>query len=109
MHALNNYLGGPYITRDACVRAARQVVFDLSQVGGGDVEDQGNHLHPVTGWLSVQVINVLGASLLGVHVEERATTWEELRRAAPCAALVNWNNSHWTVLRSNGVESWTHI
>ena len=33
MHALNNYIGGPYVTKDACRRAASRIVATLSQVG----------------------------------------------------------------------------
>ena len=73
MHALNNYLQGPYVTKDACRTAADIVSANLSQVGGGDAEDSGRHLHPETGWLSIDVINVLGATL-GIEVEGAATT-----------------------------------
>ena len=62
MHALNNLLGGPYVTKDACGLAARRVANELSQVGGADQETISLHLHPGTGWLSIDVINVLGAT-----------------------------------------------
>ncbi len=65
MHALNNLLGGPYVSQDACCRAAQEVCRRLSQVGG-DAEDRDHHLDPDTGWLSIDVINMLGASLLGI-------------------------------------------
>ena len=52
----------PYVTKDACRRAARTVVATLSQVGAGDVEDLAQHLGPVTGFLSIDVINAIGAA-----------------------------------------------
>ena len=57
------------MTQDDCMRAARIVVARLSQVGGGDAEDLTHHLDPATGFLSIDVINVLGAAALGVHVD----------------------------------------
>ena len=65
MHALNNLLGGPYVTQDACRRAASRVATDLSEAGVGDAEDSAHHLDPATGWLSIDVINVVGAGSLG--------------------------------------------
>ena len=110
MHALNNFLGGPYVTRDACRRAASRVVAALSQIGNGDAEDIANHICPATGWLSIDVINVLGAGLFGITVEGRAQPWEELRRENSAAALVNWNNAHWTILmKAAHLGSWTHL
>ena len=64
MHALNNLLGGPYVTQDDCRRACGEVCRRLSEVGGGR-EDRRQHLDPDTGWLSIDVINILGAGLLG--------------------------------------------
>ena len=114
LHALNNYLGGPYVTEDACGLAARQVVRALSEAGGGDLsegreEAYRNHLHPGTGFLSIDVINVLGAGNLGLHVQANAASWLELQTEAGSAALINWNNYHWTVLRqaADG-ETWVH-
>ena len=69
MHALNNLFGGPYVNTDACRLAASQVATALSQVGGVDPDAVSLHLHPETGWLSIDVINVLAASTLGAHVE----------------------------------------
>ena len=109
MHALNNYLQGPYVTQGSCQLAAASVVRRLSQVGGGDVEDLSQHLHPVTGWLSIDVINVLGAGVLGIHVEAAEASWMELREESDGAALVNWSNQHWTVLqRAPGSGAWVH-
>ena len=92
MHALNNYLGGPYVTAEACERAARQVVFSLSQAGAGDAEAYGQHLCPETGFLSIDVINVIGAANLGFHVEGNAVSWRTLQTEPESAALLNWNN-----------------
>ena len=60
-HALNNYMGGPYITEAACRAAARLLTH---------VEDRAFHLDPRSGWLSVEVMNVLGAGQLGAHLDE---------------------------------------
>ena len=65
MHALNNLLGGPYVSQADCRSAALEVRRRLTQAGAGDVEDLAQHLNPETGWLSIDVINVLGAGLLG--------------------------------------------
>ena len=114
LHALNNYLGGPYVTENACELAARQVVRALSEAGGGGASENReeayrDHLHPGTGFLSIDVINVLGAGNLGLHVQANDASWLELQAEAESAALVNWNNYHWTVLRqaADG-ETWVH-
>ena len=65
MHALNNLAGGPYVTQDDCLGAARQVVSRSSQTDLGDPEVLDNHLHKDTGFLS---IDVHGA---GREVEDR--------------------------------------
>ena len=55
-------------------------------------------------------MNVLGASNLGIHIEENACSWEFFKKQAPCAALLNWNNVHWTVLKCETDGGlWTHI
>ena len=73
LHALNHYLGGAYVTQDACRRAAARAVAALSQKGGGDREAAAHHLDPDTGFLSIDVINILGESVLGLHVEGNDT------------------------------------
>ena len=60
-HALNNYMGGPYITEAACRAAARLLAHE---------EDRAFHLDPRSGWLSVDVMSVLGAGQLDVHIDE---------------------------------------
>ena len=109
MHALINYLGGPYVTKDACRRAADRVVARLSQAGTGDVKDLAQHLDLATGFLSIDVINVLGTALLGIQVDGDATPWESLETHVLEGALIDWNNSHWTALRweSHGTI-WVH-
>ena len=109
-HALNNFLEGPYVTEDDCRRACSQVVKALSEAGGGRVEDSAQHMHPGTGWLSIDVINVLGQGLLGYHVQGSSTAFDEFVALGAADALVNWNNQHWTVLRSRSCDGpWTHI
>ena len=61
MHALNNYFGGPYVTQDACRRAARAAAMALSEGGLGVAEELQNHIDLDTGFLSIDVTNVLGA------------------------------------------------
>ena len=68
LHALNNYMGGAYVGREDCRRAAARISAMLSQPGGGDAEPAARHLDPDTGWLSIGVINVLG-STLGIAVD----------------------------------------
>ncbi len=109
MHALNNYLGGLYTTQDSCRSAARSVCRQLSQMGLGDAEDEAQHLHPQTGWLSIDVMSALGASTLGLHVEGSAVAWDALQAEPHAAAFVNWNNAHWTILRRRaGDGAWVH-
>ena len=69
MHALNNFLRGPYVTREACLAAANVVLQDLEARGGGFREALSNPLDVNSGWLSADVINVLGAANFNLHVE----------------------------------------
>ena len=103
MHALNNYAGGPYVTEDACRAAARGVAART----GGNV---AAHLDPQSGWLSVDVMNVLGAAQLGIHVDGAPVGWAEMQEAAD-ACVVNWANTHWTVLvrERAGASVWVHV
>ena len=110
MHALNNFLGGPYVTPDACRRACSQVVAALSEAAGGRAEDSSHHLDQESGWLSIDVINVLGQGLFGFHVEGHSAPLDEFVALGEGAALVNWNNQHWTVLISRSCTGpWIHI
>ena len=111
MHALNNYcLNGPLVQQQDCRDAARLVARRLTDARAGDVEPISNHLDPLTGWLSIDVINVLGQANLGLHVEAaRASFPDGLRGQQFGAALVNWNQRHWTVLqRDPSGDGWMH-
>ena len=108
-HAINNFLGGDFVTKDTCRRACSQVVAALSEATGGDSEDSSLHLHPESGWLSVDVINVIAAGQLGFHVEASSTSLEDFMARGSGAAFLNWNNQHWTVLTSDSLDGpWTH-
>ncbi len=96
MHALNNFLGGSFVDKDACRAAAGQLVRRHRGTGAVTLQD---HLHTSTGWLSVDVMNILGAGQLGIHIDESPTDWAELLRGPHAAVLVNWNQAHWTVLQ----------
>ena len=111
MHALNNYcLNGPLVEQQDCRNAALLVARRLTDARGGDVELISNHLDPLTGWLSIDVINVLGQANLGLHVEAARVSWPDgLRGQQDGAALVNWNKRHWTVLqRDPSGDGWMH-
>ena len=110
MHALNNYLRGPYVTCEACFAAANVVVQELNAAGGGFKELLSNHLDVRSGWLSVDVINVLGAANFNLHVEgERPCSFGAFKSGGHRAAFVNWNNQHWTVLERYGADDvWLH-
>ena len=97
MHALNNYcLNGRLVQQQDCRDAARLVARRLTDAREGEVEPISNHLDPLTGWLSIDVINVLGQANLGLHVEAARVSWPDgLRRQQDGAALVNWNQPHW--------------
>ena len=81
----------------------------LSEAGLGRREDRQHHHDPCTGFLSIDVINILGASLLGLHVEGDAVPLPTLRAEPEGAALVNWNGRHWTVLQREAESgAWRH-
>ena len=110
MHSLNNFLGGPYVTQDDCRRACSQVVTALSEAAGGRRESSTQHLHPQSGWLSIDVINVLGTGLLGLHVEADSVSFDSLALQNGADVFVNCNNQHWTVLtRHPNCRSWVHV
>ena len=103
MHALNNLLHGPLVDKDACQCAAQLVRAELR---GRDSESQ--HLHPEAGFLSIDVINLLGAANLGIHVDETPIMWDVLRQCNGARALINWNQSHWTILEAWPPDVPTH-
>ena len=111
MHALNNYcLNGRLVQHQDCREAARKVARRLTDARAGDTEPISNHLDPLTGWLSIDVIKVLGQANLGLHVEAARVSWpDSLRRQRDGAALVNWNKRHWAVLqRDPSGDGWMH-
>ena len=109
MHALNNFLGGEYVNEETCRRAARRVVQALSEAGHGDTETMKDHLDPRTGWLSIDVINLIGLGNLALHVQERDVSWGTFRGGADdAAALLNWNKKHWSVLQKRAT-GWVHM
>ena len=104
---MNNFLGGPYVTQDACRLACSQVVVSLSEAAGGDAEDSSHHLDQDSGWLSIDVIF---QGLFGFHVQGHSASLDEFVALGGGAALVNWNNQHWTVLKSRScIGPWIHI
>ena len=106
MHALNNLLRGPMVNKEACRLAAQRV---RERLDGADVES--DHLDPQTGFLSIDVINLLGSANLGIHVEETPTAWEVFRHCHGARALINWNQRHWTVLEAwppDAPTRWRH-
>ena len=106
MHALNNLLRGPMVTKEACKLAAQRV---RESFAGAEVESA--HLDPETGFLSIDVINLLGSANLGIHVEETPTAWEVFRHCHGARALINWNQRHWTVLEAwppDAPTRWRH-
>ena len=66
-----------------------QLTAALSEAGPGRREAMENHLDPLTGFLSIDVINVLGAGVLGLHVEGDAVPLPTLHAEPAGAALVN--------------------
>ena len=67
-------------------------------------------MRPGTGWLSIDVINILGQGQLGHHVQGSNTSLEELVVLGEADALVNWNNQRWMALRGRSCDGqWTHI
>ena len=81
MHALNNYRCGPWLSKEHCRQAAHTVVRDT-----GDAFSA--HLDSKTGWLSIDVLNVLGdvdlpKKGLGLQVAPVAgETWRQGEDAA---------------------------
>jgi len=109
MHAINNFLGGQYCTPADCRSACSQVVAALSEAMGGDTEASARHLDPETGWLSIDVINLLGAGQLGIHVEGDSMSLDAFLAQGAVDAFVNWNNQHWTVLVGHSTDGpWIH-
>ncbi len=98
------------VEQEDCRAAANLVAQRLTGAVAGDVEPISNHLNPQTGWLSMDVINVLGQVNIGLHVEAARVSWHDgLRGQQNGAASVNWNNRHWTVVqRDPSGDGWMH-
>jgi hypothetical protein len=102
MHALNHYFDGPYVDIGECRSAVTQFARKTGQ-------RESDHLYPESGWLSIDIMNIL-AGIRGKHVEEGAREWQALRAEGAVAAMVNWNQTHWTVLKYDSVsQTWVHI
>ena len=86
------------------------VCQELTEARAGGAGPISNRLDPATGWLSIDVINVLGEANLGVHVEAMGfSCLDDLRRQQGSAALVNWNQRHWSVLQPDpSGKGWMH-
>ena len=109
MRVISNYLGGPYCTRDECRSACERVVTALSEAAGGHGEDMIQHLDPETGWLSIDVINVLGQAQMGLHVEGNTVSLDTFLAEGAVGAFVNCNNHHWTLLVGHSCYGpWIH-
>ena len=113
-----NYLDDPYVQQDGCVRAARQLCARLAAARGratqdaprGDCERIADHLDEQSGWLSIDVINVLCAANLAMKVEAAPFPVHALAQESEVAFLVNCKQRHWTVLRQQAAEGpWKHI
>ena len=105
MHAVNNYRLGPCISKEQCRQAAHTVV---RQLGAGNTMSE--HLDPLTGWLSIDVLNVLGDVELpknGHGLQVASVSGDSWRLGGD--AMVNWNNHHWTVLQADpSGDGWMH-
>ena len=115
MHAVNNLMGGNYVTKDDCRLAANQVLEQLCLPRQSVQEERASHLNNSTGWLSLDVINVLGSANLGFHVQESPLSLDAALQVASSALglMLNWNQQHWTVMKvdasSSAPETFTHF
>ena len=102
-------MNGRLVQQQDCRNAALLVARRLTDARAGDVEPISNDLDPHTGWLSIDVINILGAATLGLHVAEAATSSNHFLAEKRGAALVNWNNQHWTLFQfEHDASAWVH-
>ena len=127
MHVINNYLQGPFATKDSCRVAVNHLCQELSEtVGdsrlggnkrgtsqtnfGGQHEDAAEHLDPQTGWLSIAVINVMAETLFGFAVDHVALTLSQvLLQPGDVSFFVNCNNRHWTLFQQRAPDGpWMH-
>ena len=96
-HAINNFLGGDFVTQDACRQACTQVVAALSEATGGDTEDSSQHLHPESGWLSIDVMNLLGTG--GCNLSHFANV---------CNLILLTFHSSFKTLPATSGKAWNH-
>ena len=103
-HALNHYYGAPVVEKSDCLAAVREFAKQTGQ-------REEHHLFRESGWLSIEVMNILALTRFPQkHIEESAQDWGALRAEAGVAAMVNWNRTHWTVLKHDiPTRSWVHI
>ena len=96
--------------RDDCIRATRQVCTRLLAAVGWATERISEHLDEQSGWLSIDVINVLCAANFDIEVEAAPFPAGALAQESEAAFLINCNQRHWTVLRQQGAGGpWEHI
>ena len=82
----------------------------MQGVQRNDCERIAEHLDEHSGWLSIDVINVLCAANFAMDVEAAPFPVQSLAQESEVAFLVNWNQRHWTVLRQQAADGpWTHI
>ena len=93
MHALNHLYDAPVVNRSDCKAVAREFARRTRQ-------PEEDHLLPETGWLSIEIMNILALTRPDAkHIEEAPRKWTALQAEVGVAAMVNWNQSHWTVLK----------
>ncbi len=109
MHVINNYLQGPFATKDSCRVAVNHLCQELSETVG-DSEDAAAHLDPQTGWLSIAVINLMAERLFGFTVDHVALTLSQvLLQPGDVSFFVNCNNRHWTLFQQRAPDGpWMH-
>lgn len=102
--ALNHYYGARVVEKSDCVAAVREFAKKTGQL-------EEDHLCQDTGWLSIDIMNILALTRFPQkHIEESAQDWGVLQAEAGVAAMVNWNRTHWTMLKHDmPTQSWMHI
>ena len=105
-------MGVPYVTH-GLHESSSACSQQLSQACGGDQEGIEQHIHCGAGFLSTDVMNIVGAALLGIHVGRKRMGYNTLIDSTCKGAMVNCNNEHWTVFKkyhcSRGVAVWIHV
>lgn len=105
MHAINNYLRGDYVTRDDGVRAHRINIADFQIPFGGCGGIWIAHMILATGWLSIDVMQVLGATNCGLHIErERRCSLLDVCDKRTLAVFTTGGSRQWVVLERGHVQ-----